>query len=205
MIGSRTCRCWEISKKLTLSPTLTAKNTPLFLFHTWVTRFKYLPEGCPYMLMYLAFFTPNAVVLSHFRCVHPQNKTKYFLILTFLWIKTNVACTTLEVIAKQYSALQVEFITGVKLICNFVLYYCFLHWAHLPNMAVGDLAFYYTLYLCIYHVLYNLINSPLDLPQQGKLTFILLLVVFTIHVKSLSYMAYTEHPLHRMLVIHSML
>ena len=25
---------------------------------------------------------------------------------------------------------------------------CFLQWDHLPNMAVGDLAFYYTLYLC---------------------------------------------------------
>ena len=48
-------------------------------------------------------------------------------------------------IAKQPSALQVEFITGVKLICYFVLYYCFLHWSHLPNMAVGDLAFYHTL------------------------------------------------------------
>ena len=49
--------------------------------------------------------------------------------------------------AKQRSALQVEFITGVKLICYFVLYYYFLHWADPPNMAVGDLAFYYTLYL----------------------------------------------------------
>ena len=25
---------------------------------------------------------------------------------------------------------------------------CFLQWDHLPSMAVGDLAFYYTLYLC---------------------------------------------------------
>ena len=86
-----------------------------------------------------------AVVLSQFRCVHPEN----FSILTFLWIKTNVAYTRLEVIAKQRSALQVEFITGVKLICYFVLYYCFLHWNHPPNMAVGDLDFYYNLYLWI--------------------------------------------------------
>ena len=71
-----------------------------------------------------------------------------FLILIFLWIKTNVAYTRLEVITKQRSALQVEFITGVKLICYFVLYNCFLHWDPPPNMAVGDLAFYYTLYLC---------------------------------------------------------
>ena len=29
-------------------------NTPLFPFPYWGTRFKYLPEGCPYMLMYSA-------------------------------------------------------------------------------------------------------------------------------------------------------
>ena len=63
-------------------------------------------------------FTHNAVVLSNFRCVHPEN----FSILTFLWIKTNIAYTRLEVIAKQCSVLQVEFITGVKLICYYVLY-----------------------------------------------------------------------------------
>ena len=78
----------------------------------------------------------------------PRKSDENFSILKFLWIKTNVAYTRLEVIAKQRSALQVEFITGVKLICYFVLCYCFLHWSHLPNMAVGDLAFYYTLYLC---------------------------------------------------------
>ena len=71
----------------------------------------------------------------------PWKSDENFLILTFLWIKTNVAYTGLEVIAKQRSVLQVEFITGVKLICYFVLYYCFLYWAHPPNMAVGDLGF----------------------------------------------------------------
>ena len=82
----------------------------------------------------------------------PQKSDENLLIFTFLhvWIKTNITYTRLEVIAKQRSALQVEFITGVKLICYFVLYYCFLHWAHLPNMAVGDLAFYNTLYLWLY-------------------------------------------------------
>ena len=83
----------------------------------------------------------------------PQKSDKNFLILIFLWIKTNVAYTRLEVIAKQRSALQVEFITGIKLICYFVLYYCFLHWAHPPNMAVGNLAFSYTLYLWVKMVL----------------------------------------------------
>ena len=72
----------------------------------------------------------------------PRKSDENFSISIFVWIKTNVAYTRLEVIAKQRSALQVEFITGVKLICYFVLCYCFLHWAHLPNMAVGDLAFY---------------------------------------------------------------
>ena len=32
VITSRTCRHCEISKKLTLNPTITPKNTPLFLF-----------------------------------------------------------------------------------------------------------------------------------------------------------------------------
>ena len=81
----------------------------------------------------------------------PRKSDENFSILTFLWIKTNVAYTRLQVITTQCSALQVEFITGVKLICYFVLYYCFLQWDHLPNMAVGDLAFYYTLYLCAAH------------------------------------------------------
>ena len=112
-------------------------------------------------------FTHNTVVLSHFRCVHPENQTKIFRFLTFLWIKTNVAYTRLEVIAKQRSVLLVEFITGVKLICYFVLYYCFLHWAHLPNMAVGDLAFYYTLYLWF---------SPRALPRSSQVVIILIVV-----------------------------
>ena len=94
----------------------------------------------------------------------PQKSDKNFLILTFLWIKTNVAYTRLEVIAKQPSALQVEFITGVKLICYFVLYNCFLHWAHPPNMAVGDLDFYYTLYLWL-----NALTLPYCLKEHGPI------------------------------------
>ena len=30
------------------------KYTIFFFSHTWDTRFKFLPEGCPYMLMYSA-------------------------------------------------------------------------------------------------------------------------------------------------------
>ena len=144
---SRTCRRCEISKKLTWNPTLMPKNTPLFLFPYVRHSLQIFAWGMP-LHAHVFNFTHNAVVLSHFRCVHPENLTKNVLILTFLWIKTNVAYTRLKVIAKQRGALQVEFITDVKLICYFVLYYCFLHWGHLPNVAVGDLAFYYTLYLC---------------------------------------------------------
>ena len=122
-----------------------------FFSHTWGSRFKYLPEGCPYMLMYSALHIMQWFSQLLDACVHPENQMKNFSILTFLWIKTNVAYTSLEVIATQHSVLQVEFITGVQLICYFILYYYFLHWSHLPNMAVGDLAFYYTLYLWIKH------------------------------------------------------
>ena len=114
-----TCRRCEISKKLTLNPTLTAKNTPLFLFPYMGRSFHIFAWGMP-VHAHVFSFTHNAVVLSHFRCVHPEN----FSILTFLWIKTNVAYTRLEVIAKQHSALQVEFITSVKtdlLLCTILL------------------------------------------------------------------------------------
>ena len=47
---------------------------PGFFSHTWGTRFKYLLKLCPYILIYSALHIgPNAVVLSHFRCVHPEN------------------------------------------------------------------------------------------------------------------------------------
>ena len=44
-------------------------------------------------------FTHNAVVLSAFRCVHPENQTKIFDFY-ILWIKTNVAYTRLEMITR---------------------------------------------------------------------------------------------------------
>ena len=146
---SRTWRC-EISKNLTWKPTFTAKNTPLFLFPYMGHSLQIFAWGMP-RHAHVSSFTHNAVVLRILDVFTPKIRRK-FLILTFLWIKTNVAYTRLEVIAKQRSALQVEFITGVKLICYFVLYYCFLQWDHLPNMVVGDLAFYYTLYLWTKHV-----------------------------------------------------
>ena len=61
--------------------------------------------------------------------------------------KTNVAYTRLKVIAKQRSALQsMSLSPGVKLICYFQ--YCIIASCseiNLPKMAVGNLAFYYTL------------------------------------------------------------
>ena len=143
---SRTWPC-EISKNLTWNPTFTAKNTPLFLFPYMGHSLQIFTWGMP-RHAHVFSFTHNAMVLRILDVFTPKIRRK-FLILTFLWIKTNVAYTRLEVIAKQRSALQVEFITGVKLICYFVLYCCFLQWDHLPNMAVGDLAFYYTLYLWV--------------------------------------------------------
>ena len=116
-----------------------------FFSHKWDTRFKYLSKLSPYILMYSALHIMQW--FSHSLDVFTPKIKRKFFDFYILWIKTNVAYTRLEMIAKQRSALQVWFITGVKLICYFVLYYCFLHWSHLPNMAVGDLAFYYTLYL----------------------------------------------------------
>ena len=78
-----------------------------FFSHTWITRFKYLPDGCPYILMYSALHIMQW--FSHILDVFTPNFRQKFSILTFLWIKTNFAYTRLEVIAKQRSALQVEF------------------------------------------------------------------------------------------------
>ena len=83
-----------------------------FFSHTWGTRFRYLPEGCPYMLIYSALHIMQW--FSHILDVFTLKiRWKFF---DFNISKTNVAYTRLEVIAKQRSALQVEFITGVKLI-----------------------------------------------------------------------------------------
>ena len=57
------------------------KNTPLFLF---LFLFPYMGHslqifawGMP-LHAHVFSFTHNAVVLSHFRCVHPENQTKIF-------------------------------------------------------------------------------------------------------------------------------
>ena len=77
VITSRTCRHCEISKKQTLNPTLTAKIHHFFFSHRWGARFKYLPEGCPYMLMYLALHIMQW--FSHsFDVFTPKIRRKFF-------------------------------------------------------------------------------------------------------------------------------
>ena len=85
-----------------------------FFSHTWggALASKYLPEGCPYMLMYSALHIMQC--FSHILDVFTPKIRRKISILTVLWIKTNVAYTRLEVIAKQRGVLQVEFITGVN-------------------------------------------------------------------------------------------
>ena len=74
---SRTCRRCEISKKLTWNPALMAKNTPLFLFPYMGHSLQIFAWGMP-LHAHVFSFTHNAVVLSAFRCVHPENQTKIF-------------------------------------------------------------------------------------------------------------------------------
>ena len=142
---SHTCRRCDISKKLLGTLPLRQKIHHFFFSHTWDTRFKYLPEGCPYMLMYSALhimqwfshildvFTPK-IRQNFFNFNIFMNKKKTSLTQDLKWSLNNI-------VRYKYS------LSPVKLICYFVLYYYFLRWAHPPNMAVGDLAFYYTLYL----------------------------------------------------------
>ena len=91
-------------------------------------------------------FTHNAVVLSNFICVHPENKPIFFFDFYILWIKTNAAYTRLAVIARtKYCTTTTASNWSVAL--NYKSN-CFPQWARLQNMAVGDLDLYYTLYLC---------------------------------------------------------
>ena len=88
-------------------------------------------------------FTHNAVVLSGFRCVHPENQTKNFRFFTFYESKQMSLTQDLRWSLGRSIALQLQRQTDL-LLCTIN---CFLQWDHLPNMAVGDVAFYYTLYL----------------------------------------------------------
>ena len=67
----------KFPKKLTWNPTLPAKNAPLFLFPYMGYSLQIFAWGMP-LHAHVFSFTHNAVVLSHFRCVHPENQTKFF-------------------------------------------------------------------------------------------------------------------------------
>ena len=73
-----------------------------FFSHKWGTRFKYLSKLCPYILMYSALHIMQwfSQLLDVFT---PKIKRKFFDFY-ILWIKTNVAYTRLEMIARtKYS------------------------------------------------------------------------------------------------------
>ena len=117
-----------------------------FFSHKWGTRFKYLSKLCPYILMYSALHIMQwfSQVLDVFTL---KIKRKFFDFY-ILWIKTNVAYTRLEMIARtKYCTTTTA--SNWLLLCTVN---CSLQWDHLPNMAVGDLAFYYTLYLWLLHI-----------------------------------------------------
>ena len=69
-----------------------------YFSHKWGTRFKYLSKLCPYILMYSALHIIQwfSQVLDVFT---PKIKWKIFDFY-ILWIKTNVAYTRLEMIAR---------------------------------------------------------------------------------------------------------
>ena len=69
-----------------------------FFSHKWGTRFKYLSKLCPYILMYSALHIMQwfSHLLDAFT---PKIKRKFFNFY-ILWIKTNVAYTRLEMIAR---------------------------------------------------------------------------------------------------------
>ena len=88
-------------------------------------------------------FTHNAVVLSTFQMCSPRKSNENFLIFTFYESKQMSLTQDLRWSLGRSIALQLQRQTDL-LLCTIN---CFLQWDHLPNMAVGDLAFYYTLYL----------------------------------------------------------
>ena len=73
----------------------------------------------------------------------PRKSNKKFLIFTFYESKQMSLTQDLRWSLGRSIALQLQRQTDL-LLCTIN---CFLQWDHLPNMAVGDLAFYYTLYL----------------------------------------------------------
>ena len=73
----------------------------------------------------------------------PRKSNDHFSIFTFYESKQMSLTQDLRWSLGRSIALQLQRQTDL-LLCTIN---CFLQWDHLPNMAVGDLAFYYTLYL----------------------------------------------------------
>ena len=93
----------------------------------------------------------------------PRKSNKIFLIFTFYESKQMSLTQDLRWSLGRSTALQLQRQTDL-LLCTIN---CFLQWDHLPNMAVGDVAFYYTLYLCASHLVIK--GTISDRPFQTSL------------------------------------
>ena len=129
-----------------------------FLSHAWGARLKYLPNGCPHMLMYSVLHI--IAVLWLFGCFYPKIRRKFFDFYIFMnqskcrlhktwsdrWIK--VVHYNLSFSTASNHRDKNRYLDGQTdlLLCTIN---CFIQWAHPQNMAVGDLAIYYTLYLSV--------------------------------------------------------
>ena len=117
-----------------------------FFSHTWGTRFKYLPKLCPYILMYSALHIMQW--FSHILDVFtPKITRKFFDFFSFFESKQMSLTQDLSWSLGRSIALQLQRQIDL-LLCTIN---CFLQWDRLQNMVVGDLAFYYTLYLWSTH------------------------------------------------------
>ena len=143
MIRSRTSRHCEISKSWLWTLGCRQKIHHFFFSQTWGTHFKYLPKLCTYILMYSALHIMQW--LSHILDVFTLKIRRKFFDFYILWIKTNVAYTRLELIARTKHCTTTTVSNWFVILCTIN---CFPQWDRLHNMAVGDLAFSYTLYLC---------------------------------------------------------
>ena len=152
---SRTCRRCEISKSWLGTLPLRQKIHHFFFSHTWGTRFKYLPKLCPYILVYSAFHIMQW--FSHILDVFTPKIRGNFSIFTFYESRQISLTQDLNWSLGRSIALQLQ--RQTDLLLRTINY--FLQWDILLNMAVGDLAFYYTLYLCSGHALVDLVHLVL--------------------------------------------
>ena len=113
-----------------------------FFSHTWDTRFKYLLKLCPHMLIYSASHIMQW--FSHILNVFTPKIRRNVFDLYIIWIKTNVAYTRLEVIART------KYCTTTTASNWFVTLYCKLLPAvsSSPKHCRWRSRLYYTLYIC---------------------------------------------------------